>query len=471
MLPLFAKLLFIAPDRLKHILAIGVPIIGGMMSQSLLNLVDAAMVGRLGETALAGVGVGSYATFLAVALVMGLSAGVQSMVARRMGEGNEHLAMRPLNAGLMLSIITAIPLSIFFIATSEWSLAIYNSNPEVLAIAVPYYDWRLYALIAVALNFSFRGYWNGIGQSKVYLQIILIMHALNIFISYFLIFGWNDISLLGFLPRFEGYGAVGSGMGTSIALALGTLIYIVLTVRHSLQLNRNNKSDDKSENSVLLGLPHKETFKQIVQLAIPNSTQQFMFSLGISALFWIIGQVGTAEQAIAHILINLALLLILPSIGLGMAATTLVSHALGEGDKERAYQYGWEVVRVTAVILFILGLPLWIAPHWVLAVFTTDVHLIELGELPLRITGINIIFEVAALVLTQALLGAGASKQVMLINFVMQWCFLLPLAFLIGPILGYGLIGIWLIQGVQRISLSAVYAWVWNKRKWAEIRI
>lgn len=468
MLLFFSRLLFIAPDRLKHILAIGLPIIGGMISQSVLNLVDAAMVGRLGETALAGVGVGSYATFLAVALVMGLSAGVQSMVARRAGEGKLHLAMRPLNAGLLLSLLIALPLTLFFVATSQWSLSIYNSNSEVLAIAVPYYDWRIYALAAVALNFSFRGYWNGIGQSGVYLKIILVMHLLNVSISYFLIFGWQK---LGFIPAFEGYGAVGSGMGTSIALFLGTLIYIVLTIRHSRALSRDNQSDSDGEDSVLLGLPHKETFQQIVKLAIPNSIQQFMFALGISALFWIIGQVGTSEQAIAHILINLALLLILPSIGLGMAATTLVSHALGEDKKERAYLYGWEVVRVTALILAVLGAPLWLAPQWLLGLFTHDAHLIAIGELPLRITGINIIFEVAALVLTQALLGAGASKQVMAINFIMQWCFLLPLAFLIGPILGYGLIGIWLIQGVQRISLSAVYAVVWNKRKWAEIKI
>src|SRR5690606_24324470 len=59
--------LMFEPQRLKHILSLGLPIIGGMLSQSLLNLIDAAMVGHLGEKALAGVGIGSYANFMAIA--------------------------------------------------------------------------------------------------------------------------------------------------------------------------------------------------------------------------------------------------------------------------------------------------------------------------------------------------------------------------------------------------------------------
>jgi Na+-driven multidrug efflux pump len=70
------------------------------------------------------------------------------------------------------------------------------------------------------------------------------------------------------------------------------------------------------------------------------------------------------------------------------------------------------------------------------------------------------------MVLIQALLGAGASKKVLVINLIMQWCLLLPLAFLVGPILGYGLLGIWCIQSMQRISSSLIYGALWRKRSW-----
>ena len=70
------------------------------------------------------------------------------------------------------------------------------------------------------------------------------------------------------------------------------------------------------------------------------------------------------------------------------------------------------------------------------------------------------------MVLTQALLGAGASKQVMRINLFMQWGVLLPLAYLAGPIAGYGLLGVWILQGMQRIALSIIYSMIWQRRHW-----
>ena len=62
--------------RVRQVLAIALPIIGGMVSQNVLNLVDTAMVGGLGDAALAAVGTGSFANFLAMAFITGLSAGV-----------------------------------------------------------------------------------------------------------------------------------------------------------------------------------------------------------------------------------------------------------------------------------------------------------------------------------------------------------------------------------------------------------
>ena len=442
-----SRLLGIEPQRLTRILSIGIPIIGGMLSQSLINLVDAAMVGRLGETALAGVGVGGYATFITVSMVMGLSAGVQALVARRHGAGHESLH-DPLTAGLLLAILVGIPLSLLFILIAPWLISLFNSDAQVLDIAIPYFEWRTAATVAVAMNFVYRGYWSGIGQARIYLYSLLLMHIVNVVVSYVLIFG---------IGNWQGYGAVGSGIGTSIALFFGAGLYSWLTFRRRVHGRFH--------------WPQRHTLAQVIRLALPNSTQQTLFALGVSVLFWIIGQVGTQEQAIGHILISLALLLILPAVGLGIASTSLVGHALGRGDTQDAYRWGWEVVRVAMLMMAILGLPLWLFPQQILGIFTPDQHLIELGSWPLRITGLNIVFEVAAMVLTQALLGAGASHQVMRISLTMQWGVLLPLAYLAGPLAGFGLLGIWLLQGLQRITLSLIYALIWRSRHWARITI
>ncbi len=78
-------------DRRKAIWAIALPIMGGMMSQNVLNLVDIGMVGRLGDAALAATGLGGFANYLAIAFIIGLSAGVQALAARG---GNGRVAGR-----------------------------------------------------------------------------------------------------------------------------------------------------------------------------------------------------------------------------------------------------------------------------------------------------------------------------------------------------------------------------------------
>lgn len=440
-----ARLLGIDQDRMNRILAISIPIIGGMLSQSLINLIDAAMVGRLGEQALAAVGIGSYASFIMVSVVMGMSAAVQSLVARRQGAGDTDRINEPFMAGLQMAVMLSLPLTLILLITAPTLIPLLTDDPEVAAIAVPYFQWRAAALMAVAMNFVFRGFWAGIGETRFYLRILLIMHAANVIASYLFIFG---------IGSWEGVGPVGSGMGTALSLVLGTGMYTWFTFTRQRQRLGH------------VSLPNRSTLKQLVTLAWPNSLQQTLFAFGISVFFWIIGQISTQAHAIGHVLISLQLLLILPAVGMGIASTSLVGHALGAGNPDDAHRWGWEVVRVSVVIMAVLGAPLWMFPELILAIFTDDQHLLELGATPLRLTGLVILLEVTAMVLTQALLGAGASKQVMRINLFMQWGVLLPLAYLAGPIAGYGLLGVWILQGMQRIALSIIYSMIWQRRHW-----
>ena len=95
------------PERTRQILSLSLPIIGGMTSQNVLNLVDTWMVGALGPAALAGVGFSSFLNFMAVAAITGLAAAVQATAARRYGEGKHDETAVPLNGGLILALLVA----------------------------------------------------------------------------------------------------------------------------------------------------------------------------------------------------------------------------------------------------------------------------------------------------------------------------------------------------------------------------
>ncbi|MDH3728808.1 MAG: MATE family efflux transporter, partial [Myxococcales bacterium] len=155
-----AHLLYVPVERRRRILGLALPIIGGMLSQNVLNLVDTAMVGTLGDAALAGVGLGGFANFLLSSFVLGLSAGVQAMAARRVGEGRRAETAIPLNGGLLIALIIAVPWSATLIALAPEYFPWLTTDPSVVEQGVPYLRARLFAMAAMGMNFAFRGYWN-----------------------------------------------------------------------------------------------------------------------------------------------------------------------------------------------------------------------------------------------------------------------------------------------------------------------
>ncbi len=441
-------------QRVSIILRLGTPIILAMLSQSLLNLVDAALVGPLGSDALAAVGSASYAIFVAMAVVAGLSSAVQSQVARRFGANQLSSCATPVNHGLLLAIIITLPFSVCLVLLAPWILQVFSQPELIHDSAVSYFQIRVMSLTAAAMCLSFRGYWNGTGQPSGFMRILMISHLFNAITSYCLIYGKFGLPEMG---------VEGAALGTFLSLYLAALLSLVSMMKTA----RNHGFLDFS---FLKRLDFQQTGR-LIKLAVPDSIQQVMFSFGFMMLFAIIARMGSNELAIAHVLMNISLLLILPGIGLGMAANTLVSQSLGAGKPEKAWRWGWDIFGVTVCILMLLSLPLLFTPELILSLFLHQDILVEQAKLPLQITGFSILLDAASLVFTQALLGAGANKTVLGIRMASQWLILLPLCWLVGPVLGMGLTAIWITQLLQRLFSSMAFVTVWQKRKWNRISV
>ncbi|MBB3140901.1 MATE family efflux transporter [Halomonas organivorans] len=437
-------------SRRQTILRLALPIIGGMLTQSLLNLVDAALVGSLGEVPLAAVGIGGYAIFLITAVVFGLSSGVQAQAARRHGEQDWKNRAVSLNAGLSIALTVAGPLTLLCLWQAPALLALINQDPAVNAEAVGYFQWRVISLVPVAMILCFRGYWNGIQQTGLYLRIILAMHLINVVASIGLIFGLAGLPAMG---------AAGAGAGTSLSLFAGLALWAL----HSLRQARSS--------GFLTRRPCAVTFATTLRLAVPHSFQQIWFAAGYAVLFWILGQIGTASVAVGHVLVNLSLLLILPGVGMGMAAMSLVGQSLGRQDHLDAHRWGWDVVRLAWPCLALIALPMVLFPDAVLGLFLHDAQLIDLGRLPLQLTAAMIVLDAAALVFAQALLGAGAQRTVMTTTLTLQWLVFLPLAWWVGVHQDAGLLGIWWVQLGYRCLNSAGFMLIWQRRGWQRLAV
>jgi len=413
-------------------------------------LIDLAMVGTLGNKTIAAVGLSAFSNTLVLAFVLGIDPAVQGLIARRRGEGSTEPVCLPLNGGLLIALVVGIPLTIICYIFSPFFFSLISSDPEVTKIGVPYLKTLYLAIVAMGMNYAFKGCWAGMEKPKVYMLIALFMDCLHIFLNYILIFGHFGAPALG---------ARGAAISTVLSLYTGVIINFAIT---SFRFRKDGFLKAKPEQPLLT---------RIFQRALPSSLQQFFIAIGHVVFLWIIGKVGTDELAATNVLIRITMVLLLLSLALGNASATLVSKSLGEGDHEGAARWGWDAGKLGVIGITLLGLPLFLFPKFVLAFFLSDHHTISLAATPLRIVGV--VAGIAGLVniFAHTLITVGDGNRVMLVAFSTTWIFFLPGVWIVGPYLGYGLLQIFLVQLAWNLLANVLLTSIWVGGKWKKIKI
>ena len=444
------RAVFPPKDRRARILSLALPIIGGMISQNLLNLVDMFFVSQMGDVALAAVGQGSFANFMALAFITGLSPGVQAMAARRKGEGQDSETAVPLNGGLLLAVGFGVPIAVGAYLLAPTAFPLLADDPQVATLGASYLAIRLFAAPAAGMNFAFRGYWNAVDLSRLYLRTLIVMHIVNGTLDYALIFGHLGAPEMG---------VDGAAWASAVATWVGTGYYF-------LQASMRARGA-----GFLRGIPDLSTIATMLRTSVPAAMQQFLFAAGMTVFFAIVARLGTAELAASNVLLNLLLVAILPAMGFGIACASLVGQALGKGDPALARRWGWDVVRTAVPVVSILGVVGLAFPDLVLGFYLHNPETLALARTPMRLIAISLPLDVVGLVLLNALLGAGDSIRVLVVATGLQWLVFLPLAFLLGPYWGVGLTAIWAANVGYRLVQSGIFTVLWRGDGWTKIKV
>ncbi|MCO4761516.1 MAG: MATE family efflux transporter [Myxococcales bacterium] len=436
----------LTPSRRRRILSLALPIMGGMASQNLLNLVDTAFVGRLGKASLAAVGMGGFANWLLIAALLGLGAGVQAMAARRKGAGNHDDTAVGLNAALVLAMLVGIPVAILGEYFAHDIFRLLNDDPQVQAPGGAYLSARFIAAPFAAANFAFRGYWNGTDRSKNYMMTLVVMHVVNVALDWVLIFGHLGAPAMG---------VAGAGWATSLSLMVGTGLYFLLGMVQA------RSGGFLRWRGTLAAAP------TILRLAIPASMQQFAFSAGFVAFFVIAGKIGTEALAASNVLVNLMLLCVLPGVGLGISGATLVGQALGCGDFKDSRDWGDDVIKIGAALVGLIGLTLALGARTWLGIFIVDEpHTLEMAVLPLVVLGLGQWLDSVGVMFTQMLIGIGDTVAMLRISLIGQWLVFLPSAWLLCVVMGGGLMTLWGAMVVWRLGTAVACVIRWRGQGW-----
>jgi multidrug resistance protein, MATE family len=436
--------------RTRIISALAVPAGVAQSLTLMMSLIDLAMVGTLGNHAIAAVGLSVFSNTLVLAFVMGITPAVQGLVARSRGEGSSEPACLPLNAGLLAALVVGIPLSILCQVFNPWLFSVISADPEVTKVGVPFLGTLYTAVIAAGMDNAFKGHWYGMEKPKVYMAIVLLVICLNIGGNYLLIFGKFGAPALG---------AVGAAISTVVSLYVGVAINFALSC---FFFRRDGFLKLRPERSLLA---------RLFKLGLPATMQQFFFSAGYVAFFWIVGQVGTAELAAANVLVRITMVLVLLAMSLATASATLVSKTVGEGDLAGAAQWGWDTGKIGVIGISLLGLPLFLFPELFLSIFLSDHQTIAIAVIPLRLVAATTGLGSLIYIFAYTLYTVGDGKRVLMVSFSTQWLFFLPAAWIVGPYLKYGLLQIWFVQIVYGAIATALITAIWASGKWKKVKM
>lgn len=463
----------------RQVLSIALPAIAGLSSHIIVAIVDTAMVGRLenAKYSLAAMGIGVLATWAVTSFFSSLSTGTHVLVARREGEGDYLACRRILNTSLILSFFIGIIFgTIIFFGASSFTYLI-SADPLVENLSGEYISIRFLALPFFLMIVAYRGFFFGIGHTKIFMISGIILNVVNIFLNWVFIYGNLGAPKLGL---------TGAALASAIATVVDFFFYLYVTFLHyyrkKYKLARHiepkparhvelKKAGGKAGGNVgLLNIDFK-AMTQIIRISLPVSFQNIFILVGFLSFIAMIGLIGTLEQAATQTVISSIFISLLPCFGFGIAAQTLVGNNLGLKKYDIARKLGIETIKLVTIFTFIIAFIFIVFPEVVLRIITTDETIVQTAVYPLRIAGLAQIFYGAAIVLANILQTAGLTLYVMLSEVVTNWIIFIPLVYLIGVILNFGFVATWLSLPIYIISYLILLLVKFIPGKWVSKKV
>jgi Na+-driven multidrug efflux pump len=184
------------------------------------------------------------------------------------------------------------------------------------------------------------------------------------------------------------------------------------------------------------------------------------------------GQSEAVNSAATTVIVGILKLTFTACLAFGTSTATLVSQSLGANEPDKAVRFGWVSVRLGLLIFGIVGLLEGaLFPGQILSVFTRSEAVVQSAMLPLQLMGLCTPLIAVGMILTQALFGAGNSRFVMIVELLLHFFCLVPLAWFLGITLELGLGGIWSSAVVYVVLLTAIMVWKFKKGDWRTIQI
>lgn len=433
-----------ARGHARAIAVLGLPLIGGHVAQFAIGLTDTVMLGWYGVEALAAVTLGSTYFFSIFLLGSGFAFAVMPMVAAAAGAGEDRQIRRSTRMGLWLSLLygaLAMPL----LWWSEPILLLLGQKPQVAHDAAEYLRIAGWAIFPALLYMVAKSYLAALERTQIVLWMSVFGAVLNALVNYALIFG--------------NWGAPELGVtGAALASVVTNGVSFVLVLAYALRV--------LPEHELLKNFqrPDWEMLGKVLRMGAPIGLTTVAESSLFAASAMMMGWLGTVPLAAHGIAVSLGGLAFMAHLGLSNAATIRAGNAFGRGDRAHM-ALGAKVVTVMSLAFSVLGVAAFLLlPEWLISLFLDPAdpqkeQIVLIGVGLLAMAALFQLMDGMQVVALGLLRGVQDTAVPLVIAVVSYWAVGIPASYVMGFVLGWGGVGVWvgLVAGLTTAGVFLMW--------------
>lgn len=444
-------------ERLRFVLKLSLPAILSQMTLILMQYIDASMVGRIGASASASIGLVASTTWLFGSVATAATVGFTVQAAHQIGAGNEQKAREILRLSLRAVAVFSIVLLLLG-ALIAGPLPVWLGG-EASIRTDSYHYFLIYVLFlpVVSMNSLGSGMLRSSGNMRIPSILSVLMCVLDVIFNFFLIFPSRAAVVFGvdiWLPG-AGMGVAGAALGTGLAeLVSACLMQYFLIIRsEKLHLRREGALHGASaylKRGIRISLP--VCFENLIMCGAMVVTTRIVAPLGIVAI---------AANSFA---VTAESLCYMPGYGIADAAAVLTGQCTGAGNRRMTRSLARMCAKTGIAMMTISGIVMFLAAPLLIGILTPDEAVRETAVAVLRIEAFAEPLYGASIVISGALRGVGDTLIPSLMNFVSMWAVRLPLAYFLS--IHLGLQGVWIAMCVELCFRGSIFLIRLYRERW-----
>lgn len=434
---------------LRELLVIAIPISFQQLINASLNMIDVIMVGQLGETAIAALGLSNQVFFVLILILFGLTSGMAIFTAQFWGKQEIEPIRKVLGISLITSILVALIFTFAAIFIPETVLGFYTKDAEVIKLGSSYLSIVGFTYIPIAIATAYIAILRSI--QLIRLTVIATVSALifKTILGYGLIFG------IGGLPAL---GVRGAAIGTASGWTLELILLLIFIYTQKTPLAANPLTFFSFDLAF---------FTRVLRTVLPAVANEMFWSLGITTYNAIYAHIGTDSIAAINVNATLEELGFVVFIGLGNACAVLVGNRIGAGRMNEAYEVVRRVIILGVAFALSVGLIIFFLRDVVVGLYDLSpsgennvrwLLLVMASTLWIRMFNFSIFIG--------ALRAGGDTRFALIMEICSIWLIGVPAAYVGAFVLHLPVYFVYLMVVLEEVAKAFVSAWRFRSRKW-----